>query len=193
MPTEISVSVSAPSTGIFGKPYFGTVTATGGVPPYHWTAVQGLPPGITASVSGATITLSGTLGLGSQGPWYVYGQATDSYVPTPQPGGWSINLTVSYPNITVSCDTPPTATNGQPYSGTVIATEGDGIPFIWSNFGLPAGLTGTANNLTYTISGTPDVTFTGSPPVAQSYDMEFTVTDDHSAASIDCPVLISPG
>lgn len=45
--------------GVLGEPYFAQFTATGGVPPYHWTLTSGsLPPGLVLNDDG---TVTGTL------------------------------------------------------------------------------------------------------------------------------------
>jgi hypothetical protein len=48
-----------------GEAYSDTITISGGVPPYSLGTVTGLPTGISASISGSTITISGTPGGGT--------------------------------------------------------------------------------------------------------------------------------
>lgn len=186
----MTVNVSAPSTATVGQPYFGTVTATGGVPPYTWTAVTGLPDGITATVSGATLTLSGTPIF--TGYSLVYGQAIDSYF-TPQPGTWWIDLTVSWAKITISCNLPA-ATVGQPYTGTITATGGDGTPFTWSGYEIGGGLTSTVNGGTVTISGTPTISDVpaSNPPEPGRVQLFIVVSDSQTSFSRECDLVIDP-
>jgi hypothetical protein len=61
------------------------------------------------------------------------------------------------PAMSIAVNAPTTASLGQPYSGTLTVTGGDGH-YTWSAAsGLPAGLTVTANGATLTITGTPTV------------------------------------
>jgi len=190
-PSSVTISVNAPTTATVGQPYTGTVTATGGHPPYTWGAVSALPDWMTAKANGATLILSGT--PTHPGKWWPYGQATDSYYPTPQPGSWQLDLTVSWPAITISCHTGP-ATAGQPYLGTVTATGGDGTAFTWSVIGVPADLTGVANGGTFTISGTPtssDIP-ASNPPSPGNHELYVTVSDSQTSFAWTCYVVVNP-
>jgi hypothetical protein len=55
--------VTAPQLpdGVLGTPYSVTMSATGGTPPYNWSA--NFPPGMGLSINPTTGTISGTLGL----------------------------------------------------------------------------------------------------------------------------------
>ncbi len=61
------------------------------------------------------------------------------------------------PPMSIVVNAPTTVSLGQPYSGALTVTGGDGH-YTWSAAsGLPAGLTATANGATLTITGTPTV------------------------------------
>ena len=149
----VSFSITAPAlaivtaalpTGTVGLPYTATLTATGGTPPYTWTATTSLPPGLSLGNTGG---LSGTPTLGGS---YALGvRVTDAqgiYV--------TRSLTVSV--LGVSIVTPATLPDGTatlPYS-QILSASGGTPPYAWSiGVGLPAGL--TLNATTGTISGTP--------------------------------------
>lgn len=54
-PTPIKITTTSLPVAIAGQSYSQQLTATGGVPPYQWTAIPGtgtLPPGITLNSSG---------------------------------------------------------------------------------------------------------------------------------------------
>jgi serine/threonine-protein kinase len=148
----LTVTNSAPATATTGAAYSGTVTATGGKGTYTWAAVTGLPAGLTAKASGATLTISGT--PTAAGTFAIPVSVHDSS--TPQGTGTAtVNITVSSPTMTVTSSAPATATVGTAYSGTVTVTGGNGT-YTWAAVtGQPARLTAKASGATLTISGTP--------------------------------------
>ncbi len=176
VPHTMSVTVNAPTTTTVGQPYSGTVTATGGDGNYTWSAASKLPPGLTATANGATLTISGT--PTALGQWTPYGYANDGEYPAAT-AAWSLVITVSETPVTITNSAPVSATVGQPYSGTLTATGGEGS-YTWSTASmlLPPGLTATANGATLTISGTPTVgrTFIVTADVSDSYGGGGTAT-----------------
>src|SRR6202000_2408889 len=56
----LTITDNAPAAATVGTAYSGTVTVSGGNGAYTWGAVTGLPAGLTASASGAPLTISGT-------------------------------------------------------------------------------------------------------------------------------------
>jgi len=150
--TALKLTNSAPATAATGTAYSGTVTASGGKGTYTWGAVTGLPAGLTAKASGATLTISGTpTAVGTFSiPVSVHDGATPQGTATT-----TVSLTVSSPALTVTNNAPATATVGAAYSGTVTVTGGNGT-YTWAAVtGLPTGLTATGSGATLTISGTP--------------------------------------
>jgi serine/threonine-protein kinase len=148
----LTLTNSAPATAATGTAYSGTVTASGGKGTYTWGAVTGLPAGLTAKASGATLTISGT--PTAAGTFAIPLSVHDSG--TPQGAGTAtVNITVSSPAMAVTSSAPATATVGTAYSGTVTVTGGNGT-YTWAAVtGLPAGLTASGSGATLTISGTP--------------------------------------
>jgi eukaryotic-like serine/threonine-protein kinase len=149
---KLTVTSSAPATATVGTAYTGTVTVSGGKGTYTWGAVTGLPAGLKAVASGATLTISGTPTATATAtiPISVHDSATPEGT-----GTASLTLTVSDKAMSVATDAAATATVGTAYSGTATVTGGSGT-YTWAAAtGLPAGLTGTASGGTFTISGTP--------------------------------------
>ena len=185
LPPNLSVTANIPATAYVGLPYSGTVTVTGGVGPYNWSAVSGLPDGLTATANGATLTISGTPAFwGTSGGG---GSVTDSYS-LPQTGYWEFKIAVVYAPVIISCPTEQ-ATDGQPYLGTLTATGGNGTALTWSVPALPPDLTGTADGGTYTISGTPDVVFSGT---SYDYELDVIVSDSQTSFGESCNIVINP-
>jgi serine/threonine-protein kinase len=179
---SLTVTVNAAKTATAGQPYSGTVTVTGGDGNYTWSAVAGLPPGLTATANGATLAISGSPAL--QSLWTISGQVSDGEGQTLE---WVLNLTLSWPPITLTGNMPATATVGQPYLGQVTAAGGDNGEFTWSVGGfLPPGLKETANGATLTISGTP--TSANSP----GDSVYVQVNQGVAGASRSYPILVSP-
>jgi large repetitive protein len=133
-------------------PYSGYATVSGGKGPYTWGAVTGLPPGLSASGDGARLNVTGT--PAKAGDFNATMTVSDSSSP-PQTATGTYQVFVQPTSLTVTVNLPKTATVGQPYSGTVTATGGDGT-YSWGQVAfLPQGLAATANGGTLTISGTP--------------------------------------
>jgi hypothetical protein len=149
----LTVTVNAPASATNGKPYSGTITATGGDGTYNWSQAAPLPAGLKATANGATLTISGT--PTKSATTTVSGQVSDGESPA-QSTGWVLTLTVSWPPITLTAKMPATATVGKAYAGTVTAAGGiAGTAVVWTVTGLPPGLKETASGATLSISGTP--------------------------------------
>ncbi len=175
---HMSITINAPTTATVSQPYSGTLTAAGGDGNYTWGAASRLPPGLTATANGATLTISGT--PTTLGQWTPSGYANDGEYPAAV-AAWSLAITVSETPVTIGGNLPPFATVGQPYSGTLTAMGGEGS-YTWSTSSrlLPPGLTATANGATLTISGTPAAggTFADTADVSDSYGATNATTFD---------------
>jgi eukaryotic-like serine/threonine-protein kinase len=156
-----------------GSPYSSTVTAAGGTGPYSWS-VPGLPPGLTASPDGASLTISGVPTVA--GPFNFTMSVSDSSSPA-LTATHVVLFYVSLPPLRITVNAPATATIGQPYSATVTATGGDGN-YSWQTTRNAQGLTVTAQGATLTISGSPVVGGVGT-------EVGGTVNDGESPAQIE--------
>ena len=153
----LRITIGNLPTGGVGQPYSVTLTASGGTPPYTWT-VSGLPPGL--NLNSSTGEISGY--PAKDGTFKVTIAVNDSGLET------SINTLpmnigkVALSPLTVSGSNSATGTVGSPFTVTFTAANAVG-PCTWVSGTLPPGLslnnpgTGSANNLTEAITGTPGV------------------------------------
>uniref|UniRef100_Q01TD0 Ig family protein n=1 Tax=Solibacter usitatus (strain Ellin6076) TaxID=234267 RepID=Q01TD0_SOLUE len=144
--TIVSVPVITTASlpdGVAGSGYSATLAASGGTPPYTWSAPNGLPPGL--SIAGNQI--QGT--PGTPGTSNVTIKVTDSLS---TPATTTLQIRIVRP-LTITTASLPTAVAAPPTLYSVTLTTSGGLaPLTWSATGLPAGL--TIDN-TGTISGTP--------------------------------------
>jgi autotransporter-associated beta strand protein len=154
----IGLSPALPADTI-NTAYNHTQIITGGTGTYSGLNVTGLPNGLTGSVSGTTLTISGTptvSGTFSLGiSLHDGGNNSDSNVS-------SESLTVN-PALVITTTSLPNWTETLAYKQT-IATTGGTAPFMFSLSAgaLPAGL--SLSSTTGIISGTPSVGSAGSYP-----------------------------
>jgi hypothetical protein len=195
---RLTVASGAPATATVGTAYSGTVTVSGGKGAYTWGTVPGLPAGLTARASGATLTISGT--PTAAGSFKVPVSVHDSAAPQAS-GTASLALTIGEPALKIASNAPGTATAGTAYSGTVTASGGNGT-YTWGTVsGLPAGLTASASGATLTISGTPatptdgaataTVTVSDTEPAPKSASAAVTITVGAPSLAISTAALPS--
>ena len=155
LPITIFVDAPAPpllascpfNTGTQGQPFNAQCTATGGVAPYHFSAV-GLPAGL--SIGPLTGLISG-IPPGSGGFGGVV-NVTDSSTPGVRTAATDLGGTINFSPLSVSCGTVTNPILGQIYTLACTGTGGV-MPFTWSATGLPKGL--SINPTTGVIGGTP--------------------------------------
>ena len=152
-----SLTISTPSlaSGATGQSYSQTVIATGGSPPYSFTAT-GLPMGLKIANSGG---ITGT--PGADGNYTVVVTVTDSK---------SNQISRSFPlvinsSLTIVTTSLNKGSNGQSYFHAISVTGGT-PPYVFSGSGFPSGLAITSAG---NISGTPSQTGT--------FAVEIDVTD----------------
>ena len=130
--TPLQIATSSLPNGEVGVPFQSSVAATGGVPPYNWTVVGSLPPGLSLNASSGAIasgSLSAGLSLGTNG--------TISGTPTTS-GSFPMGVTVTDSSATPQTATqthtltvqaaapPPTSGNPTNATDTVTIYEADG-------------------------------------------------------------------
>jgi hypothetical protein len=139
-----------------------TVAATGGTPPYTWSA-SGLPNGLSISAAGV---ISGT--PTASGSSYVTVKVTDSAQATATQT-FTITVTAA---LTITTTTLPNGTVGTSYTATTLAATGGAPPYSWSASGLPSGLSMSSAGV---ISGTPTA--------SGSFSVTVKVTDSAQATA----------
>jgi len=172
----VPVCTSLPGSGTIGTPYSGTITVTGGVPPYTFAITGGsLPPGLTLNTTTGAITGTPT----TAGTYTFTVKVTDSIGQT---GSTSCTITIPT-GVSPSCTSlPGSGTVGTPYTGTLTASGG--VPpytFAITSGSLPPGL--TLNTTTGAVTGTPTV--------SGAYTFTVKVTDSiGQTGSSNCTISI---
>jgi hypothetical protein len=185
----LTITTAALPAATWKVAYAATVSASGGKGADRWSAT-GLPSGLTATATGATLTISGTPvlagALGDPVTDPVTVTVTDSGTPRHRTTR-TFSLRVNPPPLTLAGGALTAGTSGAAYSAAISATGGAGA-YKWSETGLPAGL--SIGSTTGTITGTaPTIT------AATTYRVTVTVTDSESpaqTATATFTVLVNP-
>jgi len=177
---QVLITTVSLSDGVFGRPYNDTLAASGGVSPYTWSTIAGLPAGLSSNSTGV---ISGTpTGTVTTVAAFTV-QVVDAVFVT---ASKQVQITIfNAPSITTI--TLPEGTIGSPYSNRVYATNGK-LPYIWSASGLPDGM--SIDSSTGVISGTPISTGTYSFS-AQVTDGMASTTSKALSLTIADPLLIT--
>ena len=154
-PVPLAITTTSLQNGTVNQPYCAfTLAATGGTPPYTWSATPPLPNGLQLNVP-TSGTISGTPLSGTAGTTTRTFTVQDSSTPVNQTISKSLTLTITstVPTLSIATTTLPNGKVGTPYPATTLQGSG-GIPcYTWSVSTLPAGL--QLNASTGTITGTP--------------------------------------
>jgi hypothetical protein len=165
-PSDLAIATESLAPARAGTPYEAQLAASGGQPPYAWTANSGsLPAGVALSATGA---LTGTPSI--PGTFAIAVRVSDK---SGVSASRNFTLAVSAP---LNIETPAplaTASLGAPYSQLLLAVGG-APPLLWSISAgdLPPGLSLSANGL---ISGTPTI--------AAEYQFSVQVADTSGATA----------
>jgi hypothetical protein len=155
------------------------ITATGGTPPYTFSAT-GLPTGLAISADGV---ISGTPTVaGTSTPTIT---VTDSTSPTHLTGTANLSIAIA-PDVTITTTTLPAGTLGVPYIGAQVNAANGTTPYTFTATGLPPGLVIGASGQ-----------ITGTPTAMGSFTPSITVTDSTApthltATTSNLTILIMP-
>jgi hypothetical protein len=180
-PATPVISGTFPVTGNVGTAYSGSLTASGGTPPYTWT-VTGLPTGVTSSgANSSTFSVSGT--PTATGTFAVDVTLTDSLAGT---SFYNVSVVIAGPQPpTISGALPATGAVNIPYSGSLTVVGGV-APYTWVVTGLPAGVTASGTT-------TPTLTVSGTPTAAATDAVSVKVTDSNAnSATYAVSIVVSP-
>jgi hypothetical protein len=162
-----SITTTSLPTATVKSAYSATLSATGGIPPYTWSASAGvLPPGLSLNASSGTISGTPTTAETSTVTFTV----TDASSPA-QTATATIAIEVN-PVLSVASTSLPAGTVGVSYAASLSASWGT-APYSWSTKNkLPAGLTLNASN----------GAITGTPTKAGTTSLTFEATDSSTPA-----------
>jgi len=158
----LSISSAALPAGMVNVLYSQALGATGGVPPYSWAVISGVPPqGLSLSTSGI---VSGT--PPNPGSFMFGVQATDTAGATATA---TATLTIQPAPLNITTQTLPSGMMGVDYPQQQLAVSGGVSPYSWTLAGgsaLPTGMTLSTSGI---VSGVPSV--------AGPFSIKVTVTD----------------
>ena len=172
-------------------PYTTALSATGGVPPYRWSAT-GIPSWLHLNTNGS---LSGTPPIGTAGILRFNVSLNDSSTETALA---TFQIVISSANSILGIDTQsklPAAKVGVPYNESLSA-HGGKPPYLWSETGIAPGLSLSSSGV---ISGTPTAalvaTFTGqvNDTAGASAFRAFGLSVVSPGLSIRTPAMLAQG
>lgn len=139
----LTVTTTTLPNGALTSAYSGRVSATGGTPPYTWSA-GGLPAGLSLDPNSGNITGTPT----ELGTFTVNFTVTDS---NKVAAGANIDLTINAAPLKITTTDIPPAQLGQSFTADFGATGGT-TPYTWTATGLPSGVTFSSAGI---LGGTP--------------------------------------
>jgi serine/threonine-protein kinase len=183
---KLTATSSVPATATVGAAYSGTVTVSGGNSSYTWGTMSGLPAGLTASASGATLTISGTPAAVGAATATVTVSDTET---TPKTATATVAISIGEPSLVITTTALPSGASYDDYSAALSATGGTGA-YTWSAAGLPGGL--TVNAATGTISGMLGNKGEESADNPGTYPVIVTVKDASTSAQKQFSLVVTP-
>ena len=136
-PPALAINTTSLPNATAGVAYIGpTMGATGGIHPYHWTAV-GLPTSFTMDVD--TGVIRGTATPAQAGTVNLLVTVADSATPSAQSVQKSLSFTIVSATVTITTTALTAGAAGANYSFTPAASGGT-TPYTWNITGLPRGL-----------------------------------------------------
>lgn len=157
LPPPLLITTASLPEGRNGDAYSATLAASGGTPPYQWSAA-GLPPNLSITPAGI---ISGS--PSATGNFSITVTVTDSARET---ASKSFPVRIAAPALIILTTSPlPEARVGQAYSAAFAAAGGT-PPYMWTATSAPAGLRLTAGG-----------SLTGEPTNSGTFSITVTVTD----------------
>jgi Putative Ig domain len=186
-PATLTIATTSLPGGTSGAAYSASITASGGVTPYDYSAA-GLPAGL--SVNSSTGAITGTPAASSAGAASVVITVKDSTQPTAQSAKATLSLAVvaAVPpsQLTITTTSLPGGTVGASYSASM-ATSGGTTPYTYSATGLPEGL--SINSSTGAITGTPAASSVGTASVVITVKDSTQPTAQSAKATLSLAVV----
>ena len=158
-PATMKITTTSVPNGTVGVAYSASITASGGVTPYTYSA-SNLPGSFV--INSATGAIIGTPTQTDVGQWPVTLKVSDSTKPTAQSATASLTITVKPDSLKITTTTVPSGTVGVAYSASITASGGI-TPYTYSASNLPSTL--AVNSATGAITGTPAQSAVGTTPV----------------------------
>jgi hypothetical protein len=171
------LSIPSPSLGALSPTawtlnqagFNGTIPISGGLAPFRNLTVTGLPPGLTAALSGSSSIVSGTpTATGTFGVTASVNDVTGAFASA------NYSIAVNPAPALGSLSSSAWTVNQSGFSGTIAVSGGTGSLSL-SASNLPSGLTAVLNGGTITVSGTPTA--------AGTYTVGISVTDTVGATA----------
>ncbi len=190
--TLTAPSATVPGPGTTGGVYNAAVAATGGSGTYAWT-ITGLPAdGLSASIAGGAVTISGTPTAAAT---VSFTAAVKDTVTNQSVGPDTYSIVVSNPApLTLPSPNPtslPSATVSQSYIGSINASGGAG-PYTWAINGTTVTGAGLAlsNGLSASNNGNNTLSVTGTPTTTTAVPLT-SVTVKDNTGTIAGPITYS--
>ncbi len=155
----MKITTTSIPNGTVGIAYSASITASGGITPYTYSA-SSLPGSFV--INSATGAIIGTPTQTDVGQWPVTVKVSDSTKPTAQSATASLTITVKPEDLKITTTTVPNGTVGVAYSASINASGGI-TPYTYSASNLPSTL--AINSATGAITGTPAQSAVGTTPV----------------------------
>jgi Bacterial Ig domain/Putative Ig domain/Putative serine esterase (DUF676) len=148
-PWPLQITTSTLAGGTIGKAYGQGLQATGGQPPYVWSASGALPPGLSLNS-----TVGSIYGTPTAAGTFSFSVTVQDGSNPPQSATGQVSIIVgSQPPLSIATSSLQPATVGTAYGQGLTATDGK-APYTWSvSSGLPPGL--AVNSGAGAILGTP--------------------------------------
>lgn len=183
---QLTLSDLSPTAWTVKQPgYDGKISVSGGNGKYEDLQVSGLPPGLSARLSGSVILVTGTPTQTG-----VYKSISVSIKDTAGDAGSGTYTLSINPGVTIGTLDPDEWTVNQPgYDGDIPVSGGTGGYQGLLLTGLPAGLTYTMTSTSVVINGqtqqSGDILITGTPTRAGTFPFTISLKDGTGAAATD--------